>query len=285
MTSDANGVQESGLAGETEPSSERRTGGTETGTLGKAMAVLELVVMADTPLRFTDIHMLSGQPRGTLHRQLSHLVSEGLLIQRPDLAYEPGMRLLTFAHRAWSRNDLRSIARPHLNHLHEVTGETVHLGMLRGEDIIYLDKVESRQTVRMESQVGKISPAYCTGLGKAALSALAHDDLEERLSRIVFHPFTASTHRSRQSLIEDLERIRLRGYAVDAQEHEHEICCVAAPIRTAQPGGVGGISVTGPAYRVTAMQLEAWSKLVIKAAGCIARDAAIALGPGFALIP
>jgi DNA-binding IclR family transcriptional regulator len=281
MTSDMNGMKESGRPDEPQPSPGRRTGAAETGTLGKAMAVLELVVMADTPLRFTDIHTLSRQPRGTLHRQLSHLVSEGLLVQRADLAYEPGMRLLTFAHRAWSRNDLRAIARPHLNHLHEVTGETVHLGLLRGEDIIYLDKVESRQTVRMESQVGKISPAYCTGLGKAALSALAPDDLEKRLSRIVFHPFTSSTHRSRKSLVEDLERIRLCGYAVDAQEHEHEICCVAAPFCTAQPGGVGGISVTGPAYRVTSLQLEAWSKLVITAAGCIARDAAIALGPGF----
>ncbi len=256
----------------------------DTGTLGKAMAVLELVVNADRPLRFTDIHALTRQPRGTLHRHLSHLVDEGLLFQRADLAYEPGLRLLSFAHRAWSRNDLRRIARPHLDRLHAETGETVHLGVLRNTEIIYLDKVESRQTVRMESQIGRVSPAYCTGLGKAALSVLPPARLDDRLARIVYYPFTANTHRSRGALVADLDRIRGRGYAIDAEEHEVEIRCVAAPVATGDEAGesrgiVGGISVTGPAYRVTIGQLEAWSGLVRDAANAISHDAAVGLCP------
>ncbi|SER97261.1 transcriptional regulator, IclR family [Rhizobium sp. NFR03] len=256
----------------------------DTGTLGKAMAVLELVVKADIPLRFTDIHALSGQPRGTLHRHLSHLVDEGLLFQRADLAYEPGLRLLSFAHRAWSRNDLRRIARPHLDRLHAETGETVHLGVLRNTEIVYLDKVESRQTVRMESQIGRVSPAYCTGLGKAALSVLPPARLEASLARISYHPFTANTHRSQTALVADLDRIRQRGYAIDAEEHEAEIRCVAAPVATGDTvsesrGIVGGISVTGPAYRVTLCQLEAWSERVRDAANAISRDAAVGLCP------
>ncbi|CZT34361.1 transcriptional regulator, IclR family [Rhizobium sp. 9140] len=256
----------------------------DTGTLGKAMAVLELVVNADRPLRFTDIHALSRQPRGTLHRHLSHLVEEGLLFQRADLAYEPGLRLLSFAHRAWSRNDLRRIARPHLDRLHAETGETVHLGVLRTTDIIYLDKVESRQTVRMESQIGRVSPAYCTGLGKAALSVLPPARLDASLARISYHPFTANTHRSRGALMADLERIRGRGYAIDAEEHEVEIHCVAAPVSSGDKaceshGIVGGISVTGPAYRVTIRQLEAWSGLVRDVANSISHDAGVGLCP------
>jgi hypothetical protein len=143
-----------------------------TGTLGKVLSVLETVVTSDRPLRFSDILALSGQPRGTLHRQLSHLVEEGLLTQGRDLCYEPGLRLLKFAYRSWSKNQFRAVAAPHLRRLHEETGETVHLGVLRGTEIIYVDKVESRQTVRMESQIGNASPVYCTGLGKAALSVL-----------------------------------------------------------------------------------------------------------------
>ncbi|MNT12473.1 Transcriptional regulator KdgR [compost metagenome] len=149
-----------------------------TGTLGKAMAVLEAVVMADGPQRFTDILARSGQPRGTLHRLLSHLVEEGLLVQRRDLCYEPGLRLLTLAYRSWSGNRFRDVAEPHLRKLHELTGETVHLGILRETEIVYVDKVESRQTVRMSSQIGKASPAYCTGIGKAALSLLGQPELE-----------------------------------------------------------------------------------------------------------
>ena len=121
-----------------------------TGTLGKVLSVLETVVTSDRPLRFSDILALTGQPRGTLHRQLSHLVEEASLTQGRDLCYEPGLRLLKFAYRSWSKNQFRAVAAPHLRRLHEETGETVHLGVLRGTEIIYVDKVESRQTVRME---------------------------------------------------------------------------------------------------------------------------------------
>jgi DNA-binding IclR family transcriptional regulator len=256
-----------------------RGAASDTGTLGKTMAVLELVVTADMPLRFTDILALSGQPRGTLHRQLSHLVLEGLLVQRDDLSYEPGLRLLTFAHRAWSRNDLRILARPHLDRLHRETGETVHLGVLLGTGIVYLDKVESRQTVRMTSQIGKVSPVYCTGLGKAALSVLPPERLTDILGRLRFDAFTAATHRSAASLLADIETIRRQGYAFDAEEHETGIRCIAAPLPLRGSAQIGGISITAPAYRVTMSQLEAWGPLITASAREIGHVATVAMEP------
>ncbi|MBP1859462.1 IclR family transcriptional regulator [Rhizobium herbae] len=251
-----------------------------TGTLGKALSVLETVVTSDRPLRFSDILAVSGQPRGTLHRQLSHLVEEGLLTQGRDLCYEPGLRLLKFAYRSWSKNQFRAVAGPHLRRLHEETGETVHLGVLRGIEIIYVDKVESRQTVRMESQIGNASPVYCTGLGKAALSVLPPDRLAETLGKLTFQRFTANTHLSAASLKHDLDEARLRGYAFDREEHETEIRCVAAPIHDAGFDLVAGISVTGPAYRVTMEQLEIWARPVRQAAMAISEDVEIRMGPG-----
>ncbi len=264
-------------AGDTRPATAETSG---TGTLGKVLSVLETVVTAEAPLRFSDILALSGQPRGTLHRQLSHLVEEGLLIQRRDLCYEPGFRLLKFAYRTWSKNQFRAIAGPHLQRLHEETGETVHLGVLRDTEIIYVDKVESRQTVRMESQIGNASPVYCTGLGKAALSVLPPERLETTIGRLAFHRFTANTHLSAISLKRDLDDVRLRGYAFDREEHETDIRCVAAPIHDAGFDFVAGISVTGPAYRVTMEQLEAWAGVVRRAAIAIIEDVQIRLGPG-----
>jgi DNA-binding IclR family transcriptional regulator len=257
-----------------------KTENSGTGTLGKVLSVLETVATSETPLRFSDILALSGQPRGTLHRQLSHLVEEGLLTQRRDLCYEPGLRLLKFAYRSWSKNQFRTVAAPHLRKLHEETGETVHLGVLRGTEIIYVDKVESRQTVRMESQIGNASPVYCTGLGKAALSVLPQDRLAETLGKLTFHRFTANTHLSTASLTLDLDEARLRGYAFDREEHETEIRCVAAPIHDAGFDLVAGISVTGPAYRVTMEQLEIWAGPVRQAAIAISEDVEIRLGPG-----
>lgn len=250
-----------------------------TGTLGKAMAVLEAVAMADRPQRFTDILQSVRQPRGTLHRLLGHLVEEGLLVQRRDLSYEPGLRLLKFAYRSWSGNRFRDIAEPHLLRLHELTGETVHLGILRETEIIYVDKVESRQTVRMSSQIGKASPAYCTGIGKAALSSLSPSELERIAAKLEFRPFTARTHRSAQSLLAEIEEIRRDGHAFDREEHEAEICCVAAPIAVQEQDLVAGVSVTGPSYRVNMEQLAAWAADVRRAASAIEEEVRIRLGP------
>ncbi|OLP54527.1 IclR family transcriptional regulator [Rhizobium rhizosphaerae] len=266
-------------AGEKDDAGQDAAARSATGTLGKAMALLELVAMADRPLRLTDLLHRCGQPRGSLHRQLCHLVAEGLLRQRPDLSYEPGLRLLKLAHRAWSRNDVKTLARPYLSRLHDATGETVHVGILSGVEIVYIDKVESRQTVRMDSRIGRSAPAYCTGLGKAALSALPPAALDSLLSCMVFERFTANTHSSRSSLLCDLEAIRRCGYAFDREEHEKEIRCVAAPVHSVQGNLVGGLSVTGPAYRVSMEQLEAWSGAVSSAARALSDDLSVALGP------
>jgi len=252
---------------------------TGTGTLGKAMSVLEMVAEADAPLRFTEILARSGQPRGTLHRQLSHLVEEGLLDTVRDFGYVPGLRLLKLAARTWERNEFRAIAEPHLRALHQLTGETVHLGVLRGTEIIYLDKVESRQSVRMYSQIGNASPVYCTGVGKAALSALTQTDRLSIVEKLTFRPFTATTHADAASLLADIAAIETCGHAFDREEHETGIRCVAAPIWSTDRAFVAGVSVTGPAYRVTMEQLRGWAANVSDAAALIMADMAIRLGP------
>ncbi|HET7411437.1 MAG TPA: IclR family transcriptional regulator [Pararhizobium sp.] len=250
-----------------------------TGTLGKAMAVLEIVAASEEPMRFTDILNRSDQPRGTLHRQLSNLVEEGLLAVNRNHSYALGIRLLKFASKAWAGNEFRTIAEPHLRRLHEQTGETVHLGVLRGLDVIYLDKVESRQAVRMYSQIGNASPVYCTGVGKAALSALPDEEVDRLLRRIVFRRYTEQTLMSAEALSAEIAEIRRSGTAFDREEHEAGIRCVAAPIHSADRSFVAGVSVTGPAYRVSIEALEGWAGIVSDTAGMIMDDMANRLGP------
>ena len=258
-----------------------RRGGEEesTGTLGKAVAVLETVALAERPMRFTDVLAASGQPRGTLHRQLSHLLREGLLELGPDHAYVPGLRLLKLASAAWARNELRAVAVPFLEALHRETGETVHLGVLRGGEIIYLDKVESRQAVRMNSQIGNASPVYCTGVGKAALSVLDAPALEAVLSRLTFRRFTPHTLADRAALEAELAEIRASGVAFDREEHEPGIRCVAAPVHDGGRALVAAVSVTGPAYRVGPELLAEWAPHVRAAARAVMGELAARLGP------
>ncbi|MGA1800826.1 IclR family transcriptional regulator [Rhizobium sp. HT1-10] len=251
----------------------------DTGTLGKIIALLDLVTLADAPMRFTDILELSEQPRGTLHRQLTHMVREGLLEMDREGRYLPGVRLLTFAARSWAGSDLRRIAEPHLGLLHEQTGETVHLGVLSDLQVIYLDKVEGRQSVRMYSHIGNAAPAYCTGVGKAALSSLDDRSLNAVAARLELRAFTTHTHRTIVSLLDDIQDIRARGYALDREEHEEGICCVAAAIPPVGGRGPSGVSVTAPAYRVSLQRLQDWAPLVQRTAQSIYEDVSVRLGP------
>ncbi len=251
----------------------------QTGTLGKAMSVLDIVAASPNPPRFTEILHQSDQPRGTLHRQLSNLVEEGLLNQRRDSSYELGYKLLKFASRAWAGNEFRTIAEPHLNKLHNLTGETVHLGVLRDNQVIYLDKVEGNQAVRMYSQIGNASPAYCTGVGKAALSVLSEPALDACLDSISYKKFTDHTIASSEQMKVVLDEIRKTGNAYDLEEHENGIRCVAAPVFSQDRGFVAGISVTGPAYRVTMERLKSWAPIVRKTAQEIMEDMGARLGP------
>ncbi len=251
----------------------------DTGTLGKAVSVLDIVASSDHPMRFTDILAESNQPRGTLHRQLSNLVEEGLLSLNRDHSYSLGLRLLKFASKAWAGNQFRTIAEPHLKVLHEQTGETVHLGVLRGLEVIYLDKVESRQAVRMYSQIGNASPVFCTGVGKAALSALPDQTMRARVADIRFRRFTEHTLTTPEALIAEIETIRSTGNSYDREEHELGIRCVAAPIYSSDRSFVAGVSVTGPAYRVSTEALADWAGLVRAAAQAIMDDMGTRLGP------
>jgi IclR family acetate operon transcriptional repressor len=248
-----------------------------TGTLGKAISVLDIIAGSSEPLRFTDVLHLSDQPRGTLHRQISNLIEEGLLTVNRDQSYGLGLRLLQFASKAWAGNQFRAIAEPHIRKLHEATGETVHLGVLRGTEVIYLDKIESRQSVRTVSQIGNAAPAWCTGVGKAALSALPDAELRERVGRIRFVRYTPNTLGDARSLLEEIEQIRKDGNAYDREEHETGIVCVAAPVRAEQL--IAGVSVTGPAYRITPHALQSWAGITREAAAAIMRDMETRMAP------
>lgn len=250
-----------------------------TGTLGKLMSVLDVIVSAEDPPRFSALLTLTGEPRGTLHRHLSHLVDEGLVEMREDGRYRAGLRLLKLAAKSWASNDIRRVARPHLEALHEATGETVHLGILKGAEIVYLDKVEGRQAIRMYSQVGNAAPAYCTGIGKAALAALTDESLECTIAGIDFKPFTSETIVDARALSQSIEETRRSGFAYDLEEHEQGIRCIAAPL-SIMDGMVGGISVTAPAYRADMERLGSWQAVLARIAGDINRELEARLGPG-----
>ena len=244
------------------------------GTIGKACDVLEQVAAFGRPVRFGELLDGSSFPKASLYRFLQSLTNQGMLCYDPDRqTYAPGLRLVRLAHSAWTQSSLAPVARPILDMLSMETGETVHLAQLDASQVLYVDKRNARKPVEMFSEAGKVGPAYCTGVGKAMLAHLDETSLQKAISQQSFHRFTDRTLASQDALMADLVRIRARGYAVDNEEHEPGIICIACPILTAGGRLLGAISVTGSTGRMDFDQLEAWVPLVQRAAERIGGEA------------
>ncbi|TRD22812.1 IclR family transcriptional regulator [Palleronia caenipelagi] len=242
------------------------------GTVGKAMDVLERVASYGGPVRFADLLSEGGYPKATLYRLLQVLVNQRLLtIDRATGKYELGVRLVRLAHQAWSQASLAPLARPHLEHLAQVTGQAVHLAQLDGGQVLYLDKLNPAQPVEMFSAIGRVGPAYCTGVGKAMLAFLPGEALESALSQQSFHRFTPATL-DRAGLLAEHEAIRREGVAWDRQEHEPGITCLAAPVLSDAGRVLGAVSITSAGGGEAL--LAAHTGIVKDTAGAIARDAA-----------
>ncbi|MDO5612319.1 MAG: IclR family transcriptional regulator [Paracoccus sp. (in: a-proteobacteria)] len=237
------------------------------GTVGRALAVLDLVAEFDRPVRFAELLPPSGLPKATLYRFLQVLTRQDMLFFDEDRqTYAPGIRLVRLAHAAWACSSLAPLARDVLDRLADDLGQTVHLAQLDNGAVLYVDKRNAAQPVEMFSQSGKVGPAYCTGVGKAMLAYLPDDRLAEAISRQSFHRHTPNTLTTPDDLRADLARIRERGYALDDQEHEAGIACIAAPILSGSGRMLGALSVTTTTATTSRSGLLALAGPVIAAA-------------------
>ncbi len=243
------------------------------GTVGKALEVLDRVAAFGRPVRFAELLEDSPFPKATLYRFLQTLVSQGMLsLDRDSGAYSLGVRLVRLAHAAWAQSSLAPIARPHIDRLSAEVGETVHLAQLDSGQVLYVDKRNARQPVPMFSQAGKVGPGYCTGVGKAMLAHLPPADRARAISQQAFHRYTPATITDPAALAAELDAIRARGFAFDAEEHEPGIICVAAPIVSRAGTVLGALSVTGTTARTSLPVLERLVPTIRATAGAIAAE-------------
>lgn len=242
-------------------------------SIDKAIQVLEAVCDSAEPVRFTDLVASLQLPKSTAHRLLTTLLDQGLVrYDREEQRYSPGYRLLTLAQRTWSGLEIPRAAKDYMQRLLHEAGETVHLAVVDGNEIIYVDKLESPKTVRLYSAIGKRGPMYCTGVGKAILAYLSPERQNEVIAQTDFHRHTAHTLADARALRQALADIRVRGCALDMEEHEEGIRCVAAPIFNFRGDVVAGISVTSVASRMTNTRLQDLQPLVLDIARGISRE-------------
>jgi DNA-binding IclR family transcriptional regulator len=241
------------------------------GTFRKTMEVLRHVAGIEAGASFPELIDDLALPKSTLHRLLADLLQQGMLRLDEDRRYRLGYGAFELARLAWDRVDIRPQAEPVIADLVERTGETVHLAVLDGFEVVYIDKVEGSHTFRMASMVGARNPAYCTGVGKALIAYLDPDDLKERIGPRKLTPFTPNTITTLPALLAELARIRERGHAFDDEEHEVGIRCAAAVIFNFRGAPVASLSITAPTIRCDSDRLAALGELVSAAADEITR--------------
>jgi len=209
-----------------------------------------------------------------VHRLLATLVDRGYVRQDPDSSrYHLGSRIFTLANAADLHLDLRLVARPYLERMMRSSGETANLVTSTGSEIVYLDQVASMHLVKMFTAPGLRAPFYCTGTGKAML-AFRSREFAEPILAAPMRRYTAQTIVTRGALEAELSSIRKNGYAVDNEEMEEGVRCLAVPVFDRRGECVGAMSVSGPTTRMTTERVE---KLAVTAKG-IAEELSHQLG-------
>lgn len=248
-----------------EPAEERASSGAQ--TLLRGLDVLDVV--AEAPLPLAELSARLGLTRSTTHRLASALVERRFLSFRPREGYTLGPKLLELGYYALQQVHLARIARPYLEKLSEETGDAVHLGVLDGDEVLYLDKVPGRRRVLIGSRIGERQPVHSTGLGKAA----ALDLPEERWRELYLK--NTQTKGNASQLAVWLERMRTYardGHAFDLEENEDQIRCVAAPIHGADGRIAASISLSSAAQYMDDARMKALVAVVRGAADAISEE-------------
>ena len=240
------------------------------GLIGSLLHGLEILDMfeRDRPeIGIGEMAQQLGLHRSTTSRLAATLAVAGYL----EAAGEPGRyrlsgRLAALGELAAADGDVRRAALPYLQDLVQDLGETGHLAVLEGTEAVTVEVVDGWQTVRMHSWVGKRSPAHCSSMGKALLAGLPADEIDARYPRARLEARTDRTITDTGELKRHLAQVRERGYAVDSEELEPHLCCVAGPVFDRTGAVVASISVSGPDTRIDEASIPAIADAVRRTA-------------------
>src|SRR3954451_20742822 len=195
--------------------------------LHKALDILEVLQHADVPQVLDQIAAATGVARSTTHRLLQNLLSRGYLERTGSGKYALGLKLLEIGATVRQRQSLRDIARPIMLDLRERLGETINLGKVRGDSVLYLETVESEHAFRVSSALGIRDPLHVTSIGKAILAWLPP---ERRPVLADWRRLTPKTITDPRRFSEELLLTRKRGYALDEEESMQGGRCIGVPV-------------------------------------------------------
>jgi IclR family acetate operon transcriptional repressor len=228
-------------------------------SVDRALRMLEELSRHGSGASLEELASSLALPKSSLHRTLAALRQRGFATQREDGRYLLGPEPLRIAFDFYDRLDVRVWLRPTLERLRAGLNETIHLGVLDGADVVYVDKLEPTHPIALSSKIGGRNPAHCTGVGKALLAwtyptdaalgawAAEHAPLARPTTKTIHEP---------AALAREMTRIRAEGVAKDLEESEPGVKCVAAPVFFGGSTPVAAISISAPKERLPAAAMR-----------------------------
>jgi len=210
--------------------------------------------------------------KSTVHRLLTTLAAEGLIEQdHATGGYRLGLVVFELGEAVRVHLDLHAAAGPVLASLREQTGESSQVGVLDGAQVVYVDRLESSQSLRLFTETGRRVPAHCTSSGKVLLAHLPEADLTALLASMDLTAHTPHTVTEPAALRSELDRVRRRGWSEAVNERELGVASVAAPVRDSSGTVVAAISIGAPVIRLAAARRRELGALVVEAGEAVSR--------------
>ena len=228
-------------------------------SLARGLKILAILAESEDGIGITDLALQLSVDKGSASRLIQTLAHYGYAEKGSDnRRYYLGPQVVTLSRSLLTRMPLRDTAKPYLHQLVEQSGECAHLAVLAQQKVLYIDQVESPATLRVNAEVGSMAPLHCTALGKALL-AFSSLDLPTELPS-----FTPRTITNPDLLRVNLEITRSQGYAVDDEEYDTGVRCIAVPVYDFRSKVVGAIGISGPAARMTIERIPLLAKTILE---------------------
>lgn len=212
--------------------------------LNKIFSIIEFLKV-NSEMSLKELSEALDINKSTAYRILAQLGKHGYIDKNNETKrYKLGIKFIEIANHIIQDFKIIEIAAPYIDKINSVTKETIHLAQLVGDEVVYVDKRESLNPIRLHSQIGKATQWHCTGVGKVILAFQSEDFLEKILASINLRKFTEHTITNREQFISELELIKKQGYAMDREEYQENVGCIAAPILDSSNKVFASISVT-----------------------------------------
>lgn len=249
-------------------------------TLVKGLRVLELLTARDGAMGVSELASELNVGRSNVHRLLQALVEMGYAVNEGGRgSYRASLKVWELGAQALHKLDFREATAPAMRELLTKSNETVHLSVLSGDEVVYIDKLDSPEPVRAYSVVGGRAPAYCVATGKVLL-AWQETQPTDLLTVRKLQVYTPSTIGDTAQLASELARVRQQGYAINRGEWRASVWGIAAPVLIGSGRVVAAMGISGPAARIRARGVRRLTSLVVEAAQEASRTLAQRDAPG-----